>query len=371
MGNAWIDGSPVALEDAINEAARMLGASRLPVIGGLGTDIAGARAAIKLAARVGGMIDHMHSAEVLRDLDVMREAGLLLTTPNEARLRGDVLLLVGVSPLAGASELIRRLLLEPLAPEVGEGVERRVYWLCPGKARAGGLANTSSIQIIGRDPAELSVVLAALRARIAGRPCGKVTISANALDALASALKSAKLGVAIWSAAELDVLTIEMLCAIVKDLNAETRFSGLPLAAPANANGVLQACGWMTGYPIRTGFGRGHPEHDPWRFDATRMVERREADCAIWVSAYKASAPGWNTDVPTIALTSEGWGNPPAAHVHIAIGRPGIDHDAVEHLAAIGTLAAVPAQNETDALSVAEVIDAISAALPSGGTALC
>ena len=61
----------------------------------------------------------------------------------------------------------------------------------------------------------------------------------------------------MWSAANLDVLAIEMLCGLVQDLNAQTRFTGLPLAAGDNALGVLQACGWMTGFPMRTGFGRG------------------------------------------------------------------------------------------------------------------
>jgi formylmethanofuran dehydrogenase subunit B len=371
MGNAWIDGRPVALQDAVNEAARMLGTSRLPIIGGLGTDIAGARAAISLAARLGGVIDHMHSDALLRDLDVLREAGLMLTSPNEARLRGDVLLLVGASPLTVAPELVRRLILEPLAPEVVESIERRVYWLCPGKARANDLAKQAKIQIIGRDPAELPVLLAALRARVAGRPTGKVTISAKALEALAGGLKSAKFGVAVWSAAELDVLAIEMLCGIVKDLNAETRFTGLPLAAPSNADGVLQACGWMTGFPMRTGFGRGRPEHDPWRFVSTRLVEDGEADCALWVSAYDASMPNWKTDVPAIVLTGEEPGGSPAARVRIAVGRPGVDHDAVEHLAAIGTLSAVPTKNKSDALSVAEAIELIAAALPPAGATLC
>ena len=45
------------------------------MIAGLGTDVAGARAAIALAERLGGVVDHMHAAAVLRDLAVMREAG--------------------------------------------------------------------------------------------------------------------------------------------------------------------------------------------------------------------------------------------------------------------------------------------------------
>ncbi|MDR3406930.1 MAG: amidohydrolase family protein, partial [Methylovirgula sp.] len=56
-----------------------------------------------------------------------------------------------------------------------------------------------------------------------------------------------------------------------------------------NAVGVLQTSGWMTGFPIRTGFGRGYPEHDTWRFDANRLVDAGEADAALWISAYGAS----------------------------------------------------------------------------------
>ena len=50
----------------------------------------------------------------------------------------------------------------------------------------------------------------------------------------------------------------------------------------------------MTGFPVRTGFGRGYPEHDTWRFDSTRLVDSGEADAAIWISAYGAEAPPWS-----------------------------------------------------------------------------
>src|SRR5262249_25769214 len=94
MAEAWIRGKAVTLDAAIAEVVTLLSASRLPVIAGLGTDVAGVRAAIKLAQRVGGVIDHMHSEVLLRDLDVMREAGMMVTTPNEVCLRADFLLLV-------------------------------------------------------------------------------------------------------------------------------------------------------------------------------------------------------------------------------------------------------------------------------------
>ena len=78
MVDAWIDGEHASLDAAANEAAKLLRVSRLPLIAGLGTDVAGARAAIELAAQIGGVTDHMHSEPLLRDLDVAREAGMMV-----------------------------------------------------------------------------------------------------------------------------------------------------------------------------------------------------------------------------------------------------------------------------------------------------
>ncbi len=354
MADAWVRGKPATLEHAVAEAAKLLQQSRLPVIAGLGTDVAGARAAIALARRVGGVIDHMHSSALLRDLNAMREGGMMITTPNEARLRADLLLLVGPGLLDAWPELPARLFARP------NGGKRRIIWLCPGD----GTGNLGAVQVIGGAPAELPVLLAALRTRCAGRAAGKAPIDAQKLDALAVDLTKSLFGVAVWSAAGQDELALEMLCGLVKDLNVATRFTGLPLVPSDNAAAVQQASGWLTGFPLRTGFGRGYPEHDPWRFDAARLVDSGEAGCALWISAFRATPPAWSRDLPTIALVStlDGFRRPP--EVAIAIGRPGVDHDAVEHLPATGALAAVSAGKPSNAPSVAIAITQIAAALP-------
>jgi formylmethanofuran dehydrogenase subunit B len=359
MDHAWIGGKPVPLEAAIAQAARLLGASRLPVIAGLGTDIAGARAAVALADRIGGVVDHMHSDATLRDLAVVREAGAFVTTPNEARLRGDTLLLVGPGLMEAWPALEARLLKATLAAEIGG--ERRI-WLCPGKPTP----MPAAIKTIGRTAAELPTLLAVLRAHVAGRAAGKI---AKPVSELASALQAARFGVAVWAAQALDELAIEMLFGLIKDLNAKTRFTGLPLAAADNAAGVQQACGWMTGFPVRTGLGRGYPEHDPWRFDAKRLVESREADCALWISAYQPAAPNWKAAIPIIALSAGA--EQSRSQVHIQVGRPALDHDTVEHDAPTGTLVARAASQRSTLPSVAETIARIAAALPLAGPWPC
>src|SRR5271166_2173718 len=125
---ASIEGAPASLEDAAAAAARFLAQSHQPLIAGLGADIEGARAAIALAERVGGVIEHMHSAALMRDLDCLRETGVMLTTPGEARVRADVVLLLGDALLETWPALNDRLLGPPVRPD-GVEVGRRIVWL--------------------------------------------------------------------------------------------------------------------------------------------------------------------------------------------------------------------------------------------------
>jgi formylmethanofuran dehydrogenase subunit B len=350
VSGAAVGGRAASLEAAAAEAARILGASRCAVLGGMATDAAGAAAAVALARRIGGVIDHAHSGPLLRDLDVMRTAGWMVATPPEARARADLALLVGTGaawPGVAAA---------PVLPP-GAASARRVIRLGPGRDAAIAGAET-----IAAAPAELLGLLGALRAIAAGRPVRLPGARLRALSGVAGALKSARYGVASWSAGTLDALAIEMLCGLIDDLNAQTRFAGLPIAPPGNAAGVAQTCGWLTGFPIRLGFGRGEAEHDPWRFDAARLIAAGEADAVLWIDAIAGSAPSWN--VPTVALTARGtrFASPPA--VAIAVGRPGVDHDAVLFDPALGTLVAREAEAAGEAPSAAEALGRILAALP-------
>jgi formylmethanofuran dehydrogenase subunit B len=353
MDHAWIDGAPVEFSAAAAAAARLLDSSRQPLIAGLGADVAGARAAVALAQRLGAVLDHMHSDALLRDLDVMRGAGVMLVVPSEARVRADTVLLVGPGVSASGCQLSQYLFGS------SDGAERRIFWLCPdADADPAG-----KIAVIGRDLRELPTLLAALRARVNGRPAGSGPISVQMLDGLADALKAAKFGVAVWSAAKLDALVIEMLCGLVDDLNATTRFSGLPVPAGDNAVGVQQVCGWTMGFPVRTGWGRAYPEHDPWRYRAARLVDSGEADCVLWISAYRAAVPEWSGDPPTIALAPAGAKFVKTPRIHIAVGAPGLDHDGVEHHALLGSFAPMAATSPSEALSVAAALESIAAHL--------
>jgi formylmethanofuran dehydrogenase subunit B len=367
MERAWILGRPAALDAAVAEAGKLIAASTRILIAGLGTDVAGARAAIALAQRTGAIVDHMNSEGVLRNLDVMRSSGVMMTTPTECHVRADTLLLTG--PLRGTA---REQLLQHVigSKKAKDSQPRRIIWLCPGRNLL-PLADTIAATPIGQEHDGLPGLLAALRADVAGRPTGKTCVSSTVLRQTSATLKQTRFGTAIWSGVELDPLVIEMLCGLVDDLNATTRFSGLPLGPEANAIGVFEVCGWMTGFPMRTSFGRAASNHDPWLFDGRRLVASGEVDCVVWISAYSNEAPPWREAPPTIALTAQDTAFHTPAHVHITVGCPGIDHSAVQYFAATGTLAAFEAARPSGTISVTNAIERISAATPERGAPSC
>jgi formylmethanofuran dehydrogenase subunit B len=348
MSNAWIGGRAVALDEALAAAAGLVANSQQLLVAGLGVDVEAARAAVLLAEAVGGVVDHMHSAAILRDLDSIRESGALSTTPLEVRVRAEVVLLVGGNLDRTWPEL-EAMLATPAKPE-DELVEREIFWLCPGRKIA---FDRLTIRPIGRDAAHLAELLAILRARINKRPVATRGLIARQIDGLADRLRSTRFGVAIWSAEAMDAMALEMLNGIVRDLNRVRRFSSLPLSVGDNGAGVLMTCGWVFGYPMRSGFGRGHVEHDPWRYTASRMVASGETDCILWLSGYRPLAPAWAANLPLIALTAAAtpFVRPPA--VHIAIGCPGIDHDGVGYSLATGTLQLYRASHPSGIVSAA------------------
>lgn len=356
MSEAKIDGKPASLEAAAERSAEILLRARLPIIAGLGTDIAGARVSISLIDRLRGAYDHVQSNRIFADLDVVRQAGLMFTTPSETRLRADVILFIG-------NELTRiwPAMMERLSPgEIPQfdlaHQKRKILWIAPPR----GAAKAEKFPIETLDTTNLHVTLAALRARVAGKPISSSKSTLRKLDEFAEILKNARFGVAVWGGDLLDSLSIEMLYGLIVDLNKATRFTGLPLGADNNASGVLQTSGWMTGFPMRTSFGRGFPEHDTWRFDASRMIESGEADAALWISSYGKEVPDWKKQVPLIALVPPKTTFAREPQVRIEVGQPGIDYDAAEFSRETGTIVGRDASHPSKALSVAAVVSRIA-----------
>src|SRR6185437_15716699 len=66
-------------------------------------------------------------------------------------------------------------------------------------------------------------------------------------------------------------------------------------------------------------------EHDPWRFDADRLLAAREVDALLWASALSPTAPPATT-VPMVALIAPDVALATSPAVEIRVGVPALDH---------------------------------------------
>ncbi|WP_342643563.1 tungsten formylmethanofuran dehydrogenase [Rhodoligotrophos ferricapiens] len=362
MADVFVEGRPATLDEAVARATSLLAGARLPLIAGLGTDIAGIRASVRLAEAVGAAIDHLAAESVLRNASVMRDTGWMIASPGEVRRHADLIMFIGDQMTSAWPGM-----LEHIAPASQNAT---LVSLCAADIEtAAGMAGRR-IERLDIGAELLPGVLSGLRARLAGRKITAAPELRDRLDALAVLLKSARYGAIVWSAETLDELAIEMVVGLIRDLNMNRRFVGLPLAAGDNGTGALQACGWLTGYPMRTAFGGSAfrsgaraPLHDPWAYSADRLVQSGEADAVLWISAMRPAVPAWSRDLPMVALVAPGaaFARPP--HVRIEVGIPGIDHGAVLFGNEAGGLIACEASAKSDKPSVDAVVGAIGARL--------
>ncbi len=76
-------------------------------------------------------------------------------------------------------------------------------------------------------------------------------------------------------------INTEALFAVVRDLNAHTRFCRAGRCArPATGVGADNVLAWQTGFPFGVNLSRGYPRFNPGEFTAAALLGRREADAA-------------------------------------------------------------------------------------------
>ncbi|MGH8629144.1 MAG: formylmethanofuran dehydrogenase, partial [Burkholderiales bacterium] len=361
-----VDGNPVALSSALACAAEILRERAQPLLLCAGADVAGVRALLELAERVGGVVDHANGDALLRNVLVLQDSGWVSTTLTEVRNRADLVVIAGSNLASHFPRFFERCLGEGEAMFVERARELVFLGDLPAdlpeplKRRAGRIAVK---------PRDLSEVFGALRALDAGKALRSAAVAGVPLEQLAGLLermRAARYGVLAWAAADLDFphaeLAVQSMCELVQRLNLEGRFSVLPLGGSDGDLTLAQVATWQSGYPLRVSFASGAPEYDPVRFACRRLLERKEADALLFVSAFDAQRLPPDTGVPTVVLARPGKDNPRAA-VFIPIATPGIHHAA--HLYRADSVVAIRLRKlaESSLPSAAQVLAGIGKAL--------
>ncbi|MBT2332646.1 formylmethanofuran dehydrogenase [Variovorax paradoxus] len=301
-GRPQVDGQDCHLDTALSTAASLLAASRQPLFGGLGTDVAGARALYALACETDAICDPAQGAAMMHGLRALQDRGGFSTTLAEVRMRADLIVCMTEEPTVHYPELFRRF-----------GVEERE-----------GVA-VETLPLHG----DLFDTVALLAALVAGRVSKDDARVPAGLAALSARLQAARYAVLVYESGRLPeqgALIIEAIQRIVGTLNRSTRAASLPLGGGDGASTVNQVFAWLSGLPLRSRAGPLGLEHEPLCFDAGRLLADGAVDTLLWVSSYGPEPAPPAAGVPRIVLGHPGMQLPPDAHelVFIPVSTPGI-----------------------------------------------
>lgn len=348
-----VGGKEVTQAEAVKAAADLLGKARFPLIGGLETDTNGARAALRLAERVGGVVDHAAADGLLATIRVMQTGGNVMATLAEVRNRADLVVFFGTDSTALMPRLFEQVIWPPQRLP-GTGTTRKIVFLGDGLDTKAGVAPDGALPAhlpCAKD--RLVEAAAVLRALVEKRPVRGATpagMKLGELEKLAADIRAARYAIIVWAAVDLPPLdaelTISNLCEMLKSLNqspeprqdpappdstveGETgpkgeggRALGLALAGPGNGIGANQVTAWSWGVPIRSSVATGAPVYDPEGYATQALIESGRADALLWISSFMDRPPP--KGVPTVALARAGVAVD--ADIVIPVGTPGLDH---------------------------------------------
>jgi formylmethanofuran dehydrogenase subunit B len=326
-----VAGKPATLDQAIAAAAQILSRAKAPLIAGFGTDIAGARATLELADRIGAVVDHMNMPAKLRNILTVQNSGWITTTLAEVKNRADFVLLIGSGAVTRFPRFLERAVWPKDAMFVGDKGKRTLFFLGEFEALKSDLLTKGTL-LHCRHQA-LTRLIPALRARVNGQLIDDDRLAASdvrVLNELADAMRRASYGVIAWAAPDFDFphaeLVVQTLAELIKDLNKTQRFAGVPLGGSEgdlSSNGVQT---WQTGLPLRSRHGKNGIDYDPYRYGAQALLDAGEVDALLWISSFNATRLPSATSIPRIVL------GPPSMHldaepeVFIPVGTPGIHH---------------------------------------------
>jgi len=366
-----IGGKSASLEEAVGQAAKLIGKAKLPLFGGLATDVEGMRAVLALAERSGGVVDHAASEAQYRNFKILQSTGWTTTTLTEARNRADLFIIAGSDIHKLHPRFFERIVSPPDSMFGVTAPKRTVVFIGKGLDRSGakGSAIGEVVTLACKDE-QAGDVVALLRARLRGfrvKPSKIGGVTLQQIDALAERCRNAKYGVIVWAPLALDFpfaeLAVEQFAGLVKDLNQTIRFAGLSLGGAEGATTAASVCTWISGYPLRVSYASGAPDYDPYRWSVGRMLEEGEGDLLVWIASISPDLGPPAIKIPTVLLGTPGLKLAGTPEVFIPVGTPGLDH--AGRMIRVDGVVSLPLKDlgRSTLPSAAEMLSAIEAAL--------
>jgi formylmethanofuran dehydrogenase subunit B len=335
---AAIAGRATEAATALDLAAEILGKARRPVVLGLTrTSNETVAAALTLADRLGAVVDVGQAAVANRNLRAIQRIGRVSATLGEVKNRADVVVFWGVDPIVSHPRHWERYSVEPRGRFVPEGRDGRSLLVADTEWTA---TAASADWFVPINEATQFETLWTLRALVRGltldperveRATGRALAT---LHAFVQRLLGARYGAWFYGPglgrAPGGSACVEAALALVRDLNARTRFVILPLGEPGNAAGAESILTWQTGSPQSVDFSGEFPRARPDDSSAAALLERGEADAALivadevepWLSE---DARRHLDQIPRIVIAPRATTTRPTADVTLSAATYGID----------------------------------------------
>ncbi|MFT3730704.1 MAG: formylmethanofuran dehydrogenase [Hyphomicrobium sp.] len=366
-----VDGKDVSLDDAVAAAARLIKNSRLPVFGGLGTDVDGIRAVLALAEKGGGIVDHALSEGQYRNFRVLQSTGWVLTTLTEARNRADLFIVAGTDIHKLHPRFFERVVCNEASMFSDNPPKRTIVFLGDKLDRSAVVGKRiGEVLTLPVNVDRIGEILDAMRALNKGATISGDTIGGlprAAVEDLLARCKAASYGVIVWAPPSLSFanadLTVQAISEFVKEINLTSRFAGLSLGGNDGATSAGAVCSWQSGFPLRVSFASGKPDYDPERYAANRLLAAKESDLLLWLSSFSPDIKEPDTDAPTIFIAAPGIKPSRPPKVYIPVGTPGIDHAGT--MVRVDNVVSLPLKKlrPSSLPSAADVLEKIEAAL--------
>jgi len=286
-----IAGQPATVAAGIERAAQLLFHARYPLVYGMRhASCEAQQAATSLADWLGACIDTPTSLHHGPWGVSFQGVGEVTSSLGEVANRGDLLIFWGVDPVTTHPRHFERYSVEPKGMFVPRGRADRTLVVVDIQPTPTADAADLFLQVTpGRD----FEALWTLRALIAGhQPDADQVLADTGLalsvwQDLVERMQQARFGVMFFGTGLALTrgrhLNTEALLAVVRDMNAHTRFVAKAMRAGGNVAGADNVLAWRTGYAFAVNLAHGYPRFNPGEYTANEILTRREADAVLLV----------------------------------------------------------------------------------------
>ena len=336
---ARINGKKTNITKAINNLSSLLKKSKSTLFAGMGTDIKGTKATLKIADKFKCIVDHFSGDSYVKNIKSVQEVGGFFLTLSELKNRSDTIIIIQSSN----DELPRLFERYIFSKNTINDLKKRKVVFIGNRLPQFIYKNKKKLDFdhIKLNSISLLHFISSLRNSI---NLEISEIKDKKILSLLKLFKQTNYGSILWSIKELDNnisdLIVTEINLLIQDLNKFTRFAGLSLTGSEHILTVNEVLLWQTGFPIRTSFEKGFPVHDIDQFSTKRLIDKKEIELAIWINSFNEKKIIINKKIKTVLIGIPTHPQKEDVDIFIPVGTPGLDHNS--HLLRIDKVVSLP-----------------------------